>query len=154
MKINLLFCLFVTLCLCPKGNAQSDFKFIDTLAVNGINKTNAFENCLEWVATKFKSAENVIQYQNKERGKMVLKGNLNDEFRTDFTLAFTITENGWNYAYSGIKSLQYNYDYIKGDSECYTKQCKSNIKKWKDTTAQNLYLIVKEISNSINNHRP
>jgi hypothetical protein len=144
MKAIFTLILFISLDL--SSYAQSEFKITDTLNVNEINKEEVFESWLEWVATNFKSTNNVIQYQNKDKGKMILKGILADEFRTEFTLSLSITEIGWFYTFTNIKSLQYNYDYVKGESECYTKQCRTNIKKWKEKTTENLQLIIKSIS--------
>lgn len=131
------------------SNAQSEFKISDTLTVSNINKSEVFESWLEFIAVNFKSANNVIQYQNKERGKIILKGDFNDEFRTNFTLSLGLTENGWNYTFANIKSLQYEYDYIKGDSDCYTKQCRTNIKKWKESTVGNFNVLIKNIINTM-----
>ena len=128
------------------SNAQSEFKISDTLTVSNINKSEVFESWLEFIAVNFKSANNVIQYQNKERGKIILKGDFNDEFRTNFTLSLTLTENGWNYTFANIKSLQYDYDYQKGESDCHTKLCRTNIKKWKESTNNNFNLMIKNIS--------
>lgn len=139
---------FIILLLCFNSNifAQSDFKITDSLVVNDINKSESFENWLEWIALNFNSANNVIQYQSKERGKIILKAILKDDFRTDFTLSLTTKENGWIYSFSNIKSLQYDYDYEKGESDCYTKLCRTNIKKWKESTTNNFNLMIKNIS--------
>jgi hypothetical protein len=141
--------LIIFLSVFYTSNAQSEFKISDTLTVSKINKSEVFESWLEFIAVNFKSANNVIQYQNKDRGKIILKGDFKDEFRTDFTLSLVLMDNGWSYAFSNIKSLQYDYDYIKGDSECYTKQCRTNVKKWKESTLGNFNLLIKNILNTM-----
>ena len=88
--------------------AQSDFKLSDTLKSNEVNKSEAFENTLEWVALNFGSANQVIQYQNKDRGKIILKGMLKDEYRTEFTLSLIFLDGAWSYSFSNIKSVYGN----------------------------------------------
>lgn len=129
--------------------AQSDFKISDTLKLNGVDKSQAYENALEWVALNFVSVNDVIQYQNKERGKIILKGIVKDDFCTEFTLSITLLEIGWSYSLTNIKSLEYNYDYQKGDSDCYTKLCRTNMKKWKDSISEKFELLIGKLSESI-----
>jgi hypothetical protein len=152
MKKSLIFLLGITLTSFNVFHAQSDFllepisfKITDTLVVNEINQPEVFENLLEWIALNFNSANNVIQYQNKERGKIILKGILQDGFRTEFTLSLNIIKNGWNYSFTNIKSLQYNY-YEAGEKDCFTKQCRANFIKWKEGYCNGFYLMIKNIS--------
>jgi hypothetical protein len=143
-----LLCLILSLFISLSSFAQSDFKISDTLKLNEINKSEAFENTLEWVALNFGSANQVIQYQNKERGKIILKGMLKDEYRTEFTLSIIFLDGTWSYSLSNIKSLEYTYDYLKGDSDCYTKQCRTNMKKWKDSISEKFVSLVGKLSES------
>lgn len=135
--------------LCASLFAQSDFKISDTLKFNQTDKSIAYEDALEWVALNFSSANQVIQYQNKERGKIILKGMLKDEYRTEFTLSIAFLDSAWSYSFSNIKSLEFTYDYLKGDSDCYTKQCRTNMKKWKDSISEKFLLLIGKLSESI-----
>lgn len=129
--------------------AQSDFRISDTLKLNGVEKSQAYENALEWIALNFVSVNDVIQYQNKERGKVILKGIVKDDYRTEFTLSITLLDSVWSYSFANIKSLEYNYDYQKGDSECYTKLCRTNLKKWKESISEKFVLTIAKLSKSI-----
>ena len=125
---------------------DSDFKISDTLNTKIVNKSESFENCIEWISLNFNSADKVIQYQNKERGKITIKGLLADNFRTDFTLSISITENEFIYSFLNIKSSEFKYDYLKGDIDCYTKSCRVNYKKWKESVNENFSKLIKSLS--------
>jgi hypothetical protein len=126
---------------------DSEFKISDTLNTKIVNKSETFENCIEWISLNFKSPDKVIQYQNKERGKIIIKGLLADNFRTEFTLSISITENEFIYSFSNIKSLEFNYDYLKID--CYTKPCRVNYKKWNESVNNNFSQLIKKLNLSV-----
>jgi len=44
------------------------------IKVDNITRNQLFDNAMEWVALNYKSAQDVIQYSNKESGKIICKG--------------------------------------------------------------------------------
>lgn len=42
---------------------------------SGYNAGQIFDYTLEWIAASYRSSKDVLQYQNKETGKIIIKGN-------------------------------------------------------------------------------
>ncbi len=75
--IGLIFCLT----LCGQSEARISFPmkegkvFYETIDSSvSLPKEKIYNTCKAWVARSFNSANDVIQYDNKEEGKMIVKG--------------------------------------------------------------------------------
>lgn len=56
--------------------------FIKVVEVSGVNKSELFSRCIEWASKSIVtesdlSQKNVVQYEDKEKGLIVCKGNIN-----------------------------------------------------------------------------
>lgn len=50
--------------------------FSKIIPADSVSKQDLFIRCREWVTDHFKSAKDVIQYEDKDAGKIVCKGNM------------------------------------------------------------------------------
>lgn len=58
-----------------KGDKLSEVQQV--IEFNGLKKDKIYNGSRQWVATKFRSAQNVIQMDDKENGIIIGKGNFN-----------------------------------------------------------------------------
>lgn len=74
--------VILLLCISALSSAQVSFplndagevEFIKVIQLDSSTKDNNFNKSKLWVANAFKSAQDVIQYENREEGKLVCKG--------------------------------------------------------------------------------
>jgi hypothetical protein len=57
-----------------RENEASQFKSVQVIKVENLNKNQLFDKATEWIALTYNSAQDVIQYSNKESGKIICKG--------------------------------------------------------------------------------
>lgn len=58
----------------PIDSATGGYSYVDITQVPGKTKDDLYVKINEWVALNFKSANNVIQMNDKEAGKIIVKG--------------------------------------------------------------------------------
>lgn len=80
----------------------------------GITKDEIFERAIKWIALNFKSAKQVIDYQDKSAGSIIAKGILPEvslEGRyvdISFTLSIDVKENKARYVFTNVSALYNN----------------------------------------------
>lgn len=76
-------------------------------------KETIYDNILVWVASSFNSAQDVIQLQDKEAGKLIIKGNFKENVTmgiasknvtTYFTLQFDVRDQKYRYRFIDMSS--------------------------------------------------
>lgn len=131
---NLKYVLLTVLIFSFYGSAFSQLTLKETIKFDtAFSKSKLFDKSEEWIALKFVSANDVIQLKNKDNGKIIIKGNLGDSYITQFTLMLSCKDSSVSYLLTGITSSQYGYLW-DSDSNCYTKQCRTNYLNWKSAT--------------------
>jgi len=54
---------------------DSELTFEKTIALPNVPKDKVFERCKQWMAMEFKSVQHALQYESKEEGVVIYKGN-------------------------------------------------------------------------------
>lgn len=83
------------------NNNEGQWEYVET---HSTTKDSAFAQTIEWISINFKSAKTVIQFQDKESGKLVLKGlePFTNMYRTDYcnyTLTISIKDQKMRFRY-------------------------------------------------------
>ncbi len=80
----------------PK-NANGEIEFTEVIETN-LSKTKLYSNAQEWIAKTFGDYKSVIQFEDNENGKLIIKGNSNVNYigRTEFMqtkemISYTLT---------------------------------------------------------------
>ena len=131
-------------------NAQESNGEIHTSLNLTIPNDDAYINTMIWIAENFSDSNDAIKLKDKDAGIIVVKAVINDtKFSTSFTMTFRFKSNGCSIDFKDWKETQYDYSY--GDtSNCYTKACRKNIKKWMLQVDQLVPGLLTEISNAMN----
>lgn len=59
-----------------KVNEESEkYEYQQIIELEGKSKNELFDKTKEWIALNYKSAHDVVQYESKENGKIIAKGN-------------------------------------------------------------------------------
>lgn len=79
-----------------------------------IPKDKIYEKCLQWIAQYFKSAKAVLEYQDKEAGKIIGNGTTNIlnvmvEIPVTFTMEITIKEGKFRIVFDNLIALWGEY---------------------------------------------
>src|SRR5437867_924517 len=59
----------------PTNNENNEVEFVKVLELDSMSKKDVFNTSKLWIANYFKSANDVIQFENIDDGKIVGKGN-------------------------------------------------------------------------------
>jgi hypothetical protein len=82
-KINLLLILFfisigsTSICLSqelPKDEKTGAFSYQEVVIIDGINSGELYSRAKAWIAETYRSANDVIQLDDKESGRLIVKG--------------------------------------------------------------------------------
>lgn len=76
-KILILFSLII---ISLTTNAQNPIKVDTIITIDNISKDDMFVKASTWIAQKYNSAQDVIQYSDKEAGVIICKGVFHHEF--------------------------------------------------------------------------
>lgn len=97
---------------------------VDVVEINGQTKDQIFEKSKIWIAKSFKSANNVIQYQDKSTGQIIGKGTIPfpcegfidcgafGQDRVNFTIQIDTKDNKARISFSDITATSLTY--VKG----------------------------------------
>lgn len=103
--------------------------YTGVVEVPGATQAQLYSRAYEWVAKTFNSAQNVIQMQDKESGKIIVKGVVKaynkkyDEGYNSFTLSLYMKDGKYKYDITNFKNehkvvgAKYNGDYSLGNFE-------------------------------------
>jgi len=93
-------------------NSKGEIEFSEVVDINNFNKDLLFSNAKEWVATTFGDYKRVIQYEDKEEGKLILKGASDIPYiagsiseRLEFTITIECKDEKYRYKISDIDIL-------------------------------------------------
>lgn len=130
------------------------------VTVEGKAMDDIYSNIKAWIAMNFKSANDVIQLDDKDNGKLIVKGNVVVYFtalkkkypaRVNFTLSVDVRENRFRYTYlvTDVKdeSGQGSPSIMKAINE---KPKRPNIIEIKEEIAASFSKMIEDIYNSIN----
>ena len=104
-----LFTISANLCLAQIEVTKSDFpNYQGVVQIGNLTINESYPKIKSWVATNFVSANDVIQLDDKENGKMIIKGNtivwvksvgLNVDMRVSFSLTIDVKDERFRYTY-------------------------------------------------------
>jgi hypothetical protein len=84
--------ILFTGCASQQPVAQSDMMYQEVVELDGKSQTEIYNSVLQALATMFNSSKAVIQYQDKDTGKIIGKGNVDVTYTIiPVTTCFTIT---------------------------------------------------------------
>lgn len=93
---------FTALAQMPISDETSLYTYQDVVETPGISSKDLYVRANSWFATRYNSAQNVIQYNDKEEGKIIGKG--------AFTLLYSMAERMVNYTITiEVKEGRYRY---------------------------------------------
>jgi hypothetical protein len=106
----------------PINEKTGKVSYEGAVKVEGASATDLYIKANEWFARTFNSANNVIQMQDKEAGKIIGKGNITayGHFKNfesgiwKFTVSFTAKEGRFRYVISDIYHETGGYENVKG----------------------------------------
>ena len=108
-------------------------------------KKEAYLSVLVWLSENFNDSNSAIKLRDQDLGLIIAKGVFDEhEFTTSFTIRFKFTESKCMVKLKNFKELQYNYSYRS--SECYTKSCKKNLYKWKNSVKKSISNLLNQIA--------
>ena len=102
--------------------------YTGVVEVLGVTQAQLYSRAYEWVAKNFKSAQDVIQMQDKESGKIIAKGNVKafikkyPQGHNSFTLSIYVKDGKYKYDITNFKNEnqvvgRYSGDYSMGNFE-------------------------------------
>jgi hypothetical protein len=97
---------------------------------SAITKDQLFSKAKEWIAISFKSANDVIQMDDKVNGIIIAKGNIPvngglylDNSRIDFTLKIQVKDGRYKYWFNNFIHNSYEESYSGGPLENEKPEC-------------------------------
>lgn len=106
--------------------------YSEVVELNGLNQSQAFDASKMWMAKVFTSANNVIQYADKENGTIIGKGNFSlkcppdvkgmnciayTSTRAEFTLKIEVKDQKARLTFSEIHQAVNNYPFFEDKSK-------------------------------------
>lgn len=98
----------------PKNNEGED-EFSEVITTN-ISKDAMFANAQEWIAKTFGDYKSVIQFENKDEGKLIIKGiskvsypQSNTIEKINYTITIECKDNRYKYTISDIQIFVHSY---------------------------------------------
>lgn len=80
---------------------NSKVTYTEIINVDSANKTELYTRAKDWIARSFKASKNVIQLDDKEDGRIALRGALDDY--TDFYLSLTLKDGKYRYELTDVE---------------------------------------------------
>lgn len=74
--LSCLFCLSLVGCATTTNTTTVPVKFEKVYEINGLKQDKIYDGARQWFATSFRSANAVIQYEDKAVGSIIGKGNM------------------------------------------------------------------------------
>lgn len=146
-KTLILFCLII---ISSTINSQNPIKVDTIISIANISKDDLFVKASTWIAQKYNSAQDVVQYSDKEAGVIVCKGLFSHSFgnpmiygffngKISYTLSIKVKDGKCRVTIDGFThksdtSVGYDFGLIK-DTDTYDgrwRKKKSAIKYWGD----------------------
>ena len=117
-----------------KGLPEKDGKvFIEQVVIlkdSTTKKERIFLVVKDWVSKTFRSSKGVIDYEDKQEGKIVCKGNTKnsfnstlgsrDEIKVDFTMDFTIKDGKFRLQLYNLQPILNNYSFMGSSNQFLT----------------------------------
>lgn len=72
----------------PYNDSTKKIEYIKVFYFNGLDKNCIYDRVMEWSAINFGSLSEVLNYSNKENGKIILKGSFSISFKKDIESFF------------------------------------------------------------------
>ena len=141
-----------------KNNEFPNYQGIVT--VDEKTATEIYSKIKSWVAINFKSANDVIQHDDKENGKLIAKGNVQVGFtfakkiwpaRVYFTLQVDVKDNRFRYTYEVTEVMDESGARQPPVKSITSKPNKSTSIEIKENILSNFNAQIKDIQSYINN---
>lgn len=152
------FILFlITLFLCSPIFAQKSEQKIELPSKDGkvlftevvttkdsLKKAKIYLAAKEWISRSFKDSKSVIDYEDKEEGKIICKGSFegvrkgSNKFTSKFTMDFTIKDNKYRIQMYNIEVKEYHYEVLGGGLNPYLPFSDINIDLMNDDYVNNV----------------
>ena len=160
--IVVLLVLCVSICYSQIDVQKQEFpNYQGIVSVENKSANDIYSKSKVWIVTNFKSANDVIQLDDKDNGKLIVKGNTTVLFtfmktkypsRVHFTLTIDIKDNRFRYTYLVTEVMDESGKYpVSIMNSMHNKPNKATIIEIKENISIKFKEIIEYINNSINN---
>ena len=101
---------------------------VEVLEFENRTKDDLFDKTIEWVTLNYNSANDVVQLNDKEAGKLIVKGivvlpaSMGRTLNINHTLTFEFKENRMRYRYTGFSGFYLDYNGNAGSSSSFESE--------------------------------
>lgn len=103
----------------PKDSTTSKVAYIEVVEAEGVTAAELYSRAREWVSTSYKSANNVLQMDDKQEGKLI--GKAYQDFVVPTAIS-KVTEQMWYTFKIYVKDNKYRYEITDIYSKGYPTQ--------------------------------